>query len=169
MSFPIIHPFRTEGVYINKIDPESFQTFTRQSDGSLKPYKQSLVGKLFEFATTKRVALPYGVLLVREEFELDYSSGQSRMKNPHLEIFKATVTGELYGIINSYKNKRTFPDLFRHKIVQSEGSQLTWQAITNDSKARLEVRNSGSKVVLSSIDVNGKPYTTDYHFMQWEA
>lgn len=172
MSFPLTHSFRTNGVYISKVDPNSDYMFTKQSDGTMKPYKESMASKLFKFATTKRVELPYQVLLVKERFTAGLSEGHSaKMTNSYLEVFKSMVTGELHGIINSYKNKNSFSSIFTFEIQASgnNSSPSIWQSIGKEAEVRLELRNNGDKLVLSSVDVSGKPYVIEYYFMQWES
>ena len=172
MSFPLAHPFRTNGLYISKVDPESNYMFTKQDDGTLKPYKESMASKLFKFATTKKVDLPYDVLLVKERYTVDYSESYAgRMTNPYLEIYKAMVTGELHGIINSYKGKHTFQNIFTFNIQSSETSSISaiWQSVDRPEVIRLDLRNNGDKLILTSVDTSGKPYRTEYYFMQWES
>lgn len=130
--------------------------FTKQDDGTMKPYKESMVSKLFKFAITKRVELPYDVLLVKERYTVDYSESYAgRMTNPYLEIYKAMVTGELHGIINSYKSEHTFPSIFTFNIQSLDASSIPaiWQSVNRPEVIRLDSRNNGDKLVLTSVDI----------------
>jgi hypothetical protein len=171
MDFPIVHNFRVDGIYVCKIDPDSTWGYTKQSDGSHKPHKQGMFSKLFEVATTKKLSTPYKVIVVRERINYDLDGRVIlSWSDAHLEVSQLTVTGELYSIINGFKDKNKYskPWAFIIEPMEQAGGNTIWKSVDKESSCKLNLKNGGNMVVYSSVDLQGRPYTDEYHFMQWE-
>jgi hypothetical protein len=172
MKFPIAHDFQINGVYVCKVDPNAAWGSVKQADGSFKPHKKSLFSKLFEVATTESLRVPYKIIVVRERITYDLD-GRIILSwsDAHLEVSQLTVTGELYGIINSFKDKNKYskPWAFRIELAEERGSDSIWQSVEKDKMRRLYLKYEGNKIVYSSADMENKPYSDEYNFMQWES
>jgi hypothetical protein len=169
MAFPIDHPFRIDGVYIYKYADDESWGVTKQSDGTYKPYKRGFFDKLVEVVTTQKVSRAYAVIVIRENKNYIRPSQGEANNYPPLTGLVETVTGELFSIINTYKDK------WRH---QNEGELLTLISQRHDESiwecerkkmttpSRLLVKDNGNTIMYSALDMFNKEFTREYNFMQ---
>ena len=169
MNFPIANPFKTDGVYVYKYADDESWGVTKENDGTYKPYKRGLFSKLMEVVTTKKLSQAYAVIVIVKDSDYGHLEKNGTSSLTSLKAINETVTGELFGIINSYDKQWRYADSASNLTFIRQGHyESFWEIERKQMKTpgKIRLSNNGNTILYTAIDMLGKEYTHEYIFMQ---